>query len=68
MREYITPQVSETKRVMYNTMPDAGGVGFMMLFVPPIKRLFVNNALSQYNGQISYYHFEEHGSEAWTLL
>jgi D-glycero-alpha-D-manno-heptose-7-phosphate kinase len=45
----------------------AGGGGFMMLFVPPDKRMQVIRALNQFEGQVSNCHFTKHGSQAWRV-
>lgn len=43
----------------------AGGGGFMMLFVPPEKRMDVVRTLNQYQGQVSNCHFTKNGTQAW---
>jgi len=45
----------------------AGGGGFMMLFVPPEKRMDVVRALEGFNGQVSNCHFTKHGTQAWKI-
>ena len=45
----------------------AGGGGFMMLFVPPEKRMDVVRALGHFKGQVSNCHFTNHGTQAWIL-
>lgn len=44
----------------------AGGGGFMMLFVPPHRRLDVTRALSR-TGQVMNCHFTKHGSQGWKI-
>ena len=44
----------------------AGGGGFMMLFVDPVKRLQVMAALSDFSGQFHRFQFTHQGAEAWT--
>jgi D-glycero-alpha-D-manno-heptose-7-phosphate kinase len=46
----------------------AGGGGFMMLLVDPIRRMEVMRALEQTNGQIFTCHFTKHGTEGWKIL
>jgi D-glycero-alpha-D-manno-heptose-7-phosphate kinase len=43
----------------------AGGGGFMMLFIPPDKRMNVVRALSAFDGQVSNCHFTKNGAQAW---
>lgn len=43
----------------------AGGGGFMMLFVPPDKRMDVVRCLSQFDGTISNCHFTHTGTQSW---
>jgi D-glycero-alpha-D-manno-heptose-7-phosphate kinase len=45
----------------------AGGGGFMMLFVPPCKRMNVIRALGQFDGQVSNCHFTKLGTQAWRV-
>jgi D-glycero-alpha-D-manno-heptose-7-phosphate kinase len=45
----------------------AGGGGFMMLFVPPDKRMDVIRALNRFEGQVSNCHFTKNGSQAWRV-
>ena len=45
----------------------AGGGGFMMLFVPPEKRMDVIRALAQFDGQTSNCHFTKNGTQAWRI-
>lgn len=45
----------------------AGGGGFMMFFVPPVKRLDVIRKLESFNGQVSNCHFTKNGAQAWRV-
>lgn len=45
----------------------AGGGGFIMLFVPPEKRMNVVRALGNFEGQVSNCHFTKHGTQAWKI-
>lgn len=45
----------------------AGGGGFMIFFVPPVRRMNVIRELSRFQGQISNCHFTKHGTQAWKI-
>ena len=45
----------------------AGGGGFMMLFVPPDRRMDVIRALKAFDGQVSNCHFTKNGTQAWRI-
>jgi len=45
----------------------AGGGGFLMIFVPPEKRMSVTRALNNFEGQVSNCHFTKHGTQAWRV-
>lgn len=45
----------------------AGGGGFMMLLVDPVRRMDVVRALSTTNGQIYNCHFTEIGTQGWKI-
>lgn len=45
----------------------AGGGGFMMLLVNPIKRHEVINILNRYDGKVMNFHFIKNGTQAWTI-
>jgi D-glycero-alpha-D-manno-heptose-7-phosphate kinase len=45
----------------------AGGGGFMIFFVPPVKRMNVIRALNRFQGQVSNCHFTKHGTQAWKV-
>ena len=45
----------------------AGGGGFMMLLVDPVRRMDVVRALQRTQGQISMCHFTKYGTEGWKI-
>lgn len=45
----------------------AGGGGFMMLFVDPIRRLDVERALQGLDGHIQPFRFTQQGTQSWTI-
>ncbi len=45
----------------------AGGGGFMMLFVDPIRRLEVERALKTFDGHIQPFRFTNQGTQSWTV-
>src|SRR5262245_58379271 len=45
----------------------AGGGGFMMLFVDPVRRMDVSRALERFNGQIRNCHFTKLGTQGWRI-
>ena len=45
----------------------AGGGGFMMFFVPTVRRMDVIRSLNQFDGQVSNCHFTKHGTQAWRI-
>jgi len=45
----------------------AGGGGFMMFIVDPIKRPYVIKRLSQFSGSVSTCMFVEHGAHSWRV-
>jgi D-glycero-alpha-D-manno-heptose-7-phosphate kinase len=45
----------------------AGGGGFMMLLVDPVRRMEVIRALSATNGQVFNCHFTEIGTQGWKI-
>jgi D-glycero-alpha-D-manno-heptose-7-phosphate kinase len=45
----------------------AGGGGFMMLLVDPVRRMDVVRALQQAQGQIFMCHFTKYGTEGWKI-
>jgi D-glycero-alpha-D-manno-heptose-7-phosphate kinase len=45
----------------------AGGGGFMMLLVDPVRRMDVVRALEETNGQVFTCHFTKYGTQAWKI-
>lgn len=45
----------------------AGGGGFLMLFVDPVRRLEVENVLRQLDGLIQPFRFTQQGTESWSV-
>lgn len=45
----------------------AGGGGFMMIFVPPQRRMDVIRVLKNFDGQVSNCHFTKYGTQAWKI-
>ncbi|MDE2146356.1 MAG: dehydrogenase [Burkholderiales bacterium] len=45
----------------------AGGGGFMMLFVPPGRRMGVLRELARFPGQVMNFHFTGVGAQSWAL-
>jgi len=45
----------------------AGGGGFMMLFVDPLKRLSIRQALSGFEGEFVNFHFFNKGANSWKV-
>jgi D-glycero-alpha-D-manno-heptose-7-phosphate kinase len=45
----------------------AGGGGFMMLLVDPVRRREVAEALAELGGQVDSFHFTEQGGHAWRV-
>ena len=46
----------------------AGGGGFMMLFVDPLMRLNIKQALSSFEGDFVNFHFFNRGANSWKVL
>lgn len=46
----------------------AGGGGFMMFFVPTVKRMNVIRILNKFEGQVSNCHFTKNGTQSWKVL
>jgi D-glycero-alpha-D-manno-heptose-7-phosphate kinase len=46
----------------------AGGGGFMMFFVDPLKRLNIKTALSSFGGEFVNFHFFNKGANSWKIL
>jgi D-glycero-alpha-D-manno-heptose-7-phosphate kinase len=45
----------------------AGGGGFIIFMVDPVKKLDISKALQEQGGRVTNFHFTEHGTEAWIL-
>jgi len=45
----------------------AGGGGFLMFFVDPVRRMDVIRALGPFKGQVRNCHFTKHGTEGWKI-
>lgn len=45
----------------------AGGGGFMMFIVDPVKRINVIKELSKWDGQVINFHFVKNGTEGWRV-
>src|SRR4051812_7826026 len=45
----------------------AGGGGFMMFFVDPVRRMEVIRALERFEGQVRNCHFTKHGTQGWKI-
>jgi len=43
----------------------AGGGGFMMFFIDPIKKLAIKKALKDFNGEFVNFHFYNRGANSW---
>jgi D-glycero-alpha-D-manno-heptose-7-phosphate kinase len=43
----------------------AGGGGFMMLFIDPLKRIQIRNALKDFGGEFVNFHFFNRGANSW---
>jgi D-glycero-alpha-D-manno-heptose-7-phosphate kinase len=45
----------------------AGGGGFMIFTVDPVKKLNLINALNQFNGRVLNFHFSDSGCQSWKI-
>ena len=45
----------------------AGGGGFMMMLVDPVRRMDVMRAMQQTQGQIFSCHFTKYGTQGWKI-
>jgi D-glycero-alpha-D-manno-heptose-7-phosphate kinase len=45
----------------------AGGGGFIIFMVDPVKKLDISKALQEQGGRVTNFHFTEYGTEAWVL-
>lgn len=68
------PQIEQTYELALKAgmragkISGAGGGGFMMLLVDPVRRMDVIRALHQAPGRIYTCHFTKHGTEGWKIL
>jgi len=68
------PQIEETYELAMKAgmragkISGAGGGGFMMLLVDPVRRMDVIRALHQAPGRIYTCHFTKHGTEGWKIF
>ncbi len=60
-------QVAKKAGMRAGKISGAGGGGFMMLLVDPVRRMDVMRALQQTQGQIFTCHFTKHGTEGWKI-
>ncbi|MFT4262324.1 MAG: GHMP kinase [Nocardioides sp.] len=62
-------EVASQHGMIAGKVSGAGGGGFMMLFVDPVRRLEVERSLvAECGGVVSTCHFTEHGAEAWRTV
>jgi D-glycero-alpha-D-manno-heptose-7-phosphate kinase len=67
------PQIEQTYELAMKAgmragkISGAGGGGFMMLLVDPVRRMDVIRALRQAPGRIYTCHFTKHGTEGWKI-
>lgn len=67
------PQIEETYALARRAgmragkISGAGGGGFMMLLVDPVRRMDVIRALGATSGQVYTCHFTKHGTEGWKI-
>jgi D-glycero-alpha-D-manno-heptose-7-phosphate kinase len=68
------PQIEETYALATKAgmragkISGAGGGGFMMMLVDPVRRMDVMRALRQTSGQVYTCHFTSHGTEGWKIF
>lgn len=58
---------AKTAGMLAGKISGAGGGGFMMLLVDPVRRMDVVRVLQQAGGQIYNCHFTEHGTQGWKI-
>jgi D-glycero-alpha-D-manno-heptose-7-phosphate kinase len=66
----VIEQVYEAARsagALAGKVSGAGGGGFMMFFVDPIRRMDVMRALEPFAGQVRNCHFTKHGTQGWRI-
>lgn len=67
------PQIEETYEIARaagmraGKISGAGGGGFMMLLVDPVRRMDVVRALQSTRGQIFNCHFTKYGTQGWKI-
>jgi D-glycero-alpha-D-manno-heptose-7-phosphate kinase len=72
-RSISNPQIEATYELAMKAgmragkISGAGGGGFMMLLVDPVRRMDVIRALHQAPGRIYTCHFTKHGTEGWKI-
>jgi len=60
-------EVAMNNGALAGKVSGAGGGGFMMFFVDPVKRVQVVNALDELDGQVMTCHFVDQGAQAWIV-
>lgn len=67
--DYIDAAYEAARRAgaMAGKVSGAGGGGFMMFFVDPIRRMEVIDVLQQQGGQVFNCHFTKYGAQGWRL-
>ena len=63
-----TYEIAKKAGMRAGKISGAGGGGFMMLFVDPIRRMDVIRALQQTPGQVFTCHFTKYGTQGWKIL
>jgi D-glycero-alpha-D-manno-heptose-7-phosphate kinase len=72
-RSISNPKIEETYELARaagmraGKISGAGGGGFMMLLVDPVRRMDVIRALEPTSGQIFNCHFTEYGTQGWKI-
>ena len=59
--------IAEKAGMLAGKVSGAGGGGFIMMFVDPVRRMEVIRALEPTAGRISQCHFTEHGTQGWKI-
>jgi D-glycero-alpha-D-manno-heptose-7-phosphate kinase len=73
-RSISNPQIEETYELARQAgmragkISGAGGGGFMMLLVDPVRRMEVIRALQRTPGQVVTCHFTKYGTQGWKIL
>jgi D-glycero-alpha-D-manno-heptose-7-phosphate kinase len=69
----LTPHIEEVYNAAMKASARAcdvsveGNGDFIMIFVPPDKRMDVIRTLNGFEGQVSNCHFAKYGTQAWRL-